>query len=137
MSVQDLIGRLDKARETVRRGNWTARCPAHEDKEPSLSIREEGDGRVLVHCFAGCSVEDILAAVGLEFDAIYPPEPIGVRLPPIRRPFPAADVLQAISHEMTVILICAADVRAGKPPNTERLGLAIERIEQARALANG
>ena len=32
---------------------WMARCPSHEDKTPSLSIREGDDGRVLLHCFAG------------------------------------------------------------------------------------
>lgn len=38
-----------------RTGNgWTARCPAHEDRNPSLSIREGREGRVLVKCFAGC-----------------------------------------------------------------------------------
>ena len=34
--------------------NWMAPCPAHEDREPSLSIRDVDDGKVLVHCHAGC-----------------------------------------------------------------------------------
>ena len=50
------------------------------------------DGRVLVHCFAGCGVSEILGAVGLDFDALFPPKPID-HAPPMRRPFPAADVL--------------------------------------------
>lgn len=33
---------------------WIARCPAHDDSEPSLSIGTGDDGRVLLHCFAGC-----------------------------------------------------------------------------------
>jgi hypothetical protein len=45
---------------------WIARCPAHNDRHPSLSINEGTDGRVLLHCHAGCSVEAILAAQGLE-----------------------------------------------------------------------
>src|SRR4051812_22288676 len=44
---------------------WMAHCPAHKDRTPSLSIAEGDDGRVLVNCFAGCSVEDIVAAVGV------------------------------------------------------------------------
>ncbi|HUW10622.1 MAG TPA: hypothetical protein VM537_12905 [Anaerolineae bacterium] len=43
---------------------WTACCPAHDDSEPSLSISQK-NGRVLLHCFAGCSNEDIVAALGL------------------------------------------------------------------------
>ncbi|MBI1778821.1 MAG: toprim domain-containing protein [Proteobacteria bacterium] len=44
-----------------RTGNdWMARCPAHEDHTPSLSIRDAGDGRVLVHCHAGCDQRDVI-----------------------------------------------------------------------------
>jgi len=45
------------------RGRGVVRCPAHEDRSPSLSWRLADDGRALVHCFAGCSFADILAAV--------------------------------------------------------------------------
>lgn len=41
-----------------------ARCVAHEDRAPSLSIRER-DGKVLVHCFSGCETKDVLAALNL------------------------------------------------------------------------
>jgi hypothetical protein len=46
------------------RGGWTARCPAHSDENPSLSISEK-DGRILLHCYAGCETREILAALGL------------------------------------------------------------------------
>jgi len=42
--------------------DWAARCPAHDDREPSLSIRDAG-GKVLVHCHAGCDQRDVLAAL--------------------------------------------------------------------------
>ena len=35
-------------------GGWMARCPAHEDRNPSLSIHDANDGKVLVRCHAGC-----------------------------------------------------------------------------------
>jgi hypothetical protein len=38
-------------------------CPAHDDERPSLSWRLAGDGRLLLHCFAGCTFEDIRRAV--------------------------------------------------------------------------
>jgi len=44
---------------------WVACCPAHDDRNPSLSVSEGKDGRALLHCFAGCSTESILAALGL------------------------------------------------------------------------
>lgn len=61
--VANLLARLEKVRRNGT--DWTARCPAHDDSSPSLSVSEGGDGRALVHCFAGCSVGDITAALGL------------------------------------------------------------------------
>jgi putative DNA primase/helicase len=42
---------------------WMARCPAHEDREPSLSIRDAGGGKVLVRCHAGCDQQRVIAAL--------------------------------------------------------------------------
>jgi hypothetical protein len=39
---------------------WLARCPAHDDRRPSLAIRDGGDGHVLVHCHAGCEQRDVI-----------------------------------------------------------------------------
>lgn len=41
---------------------WVARCPAHDDRSPSLSLRE-AEGKVLVHCHAGCSQADVIEAL--------------------------------------------------------------------------
>ena len=42
---------------------YQARCPCHEDRHPSLSVKM--NGRLLLHCFAGCRYEQIVAALGL------------------------------------------------------------------------
>ena len=42
---------------------WMARCPAHDDREPSLSIRQSDNGKVLVRCHAGCDQEQVIAAL--------------------------------------------------------------------------
>jgi hypothetical protein len=44
-------------------GGWTARCPAHDDRTPSLSIREADANKVLVRCHAGCDQERVIAAL--------------------------------------------------------------------------
>jgi hypothetical protein len=51
-------------------GRYLAKCPAHPDRSPSLSIREGRDGRVLLHCFAGCKTEDVLKELSLTWAAI-------------------------------------------------------------------
>jgi hypothetical protein len=44
-------------------GNFLVRCPVHDDQSPSLSIRDGDDGRLLVHCFAGCDPLDVLSEI--------------------------------------------------------------------------
>jgi hypothetical protein len=53
-------------------GRWVARCPAHDDRTPSLSIAIENDGKVLLHCHAGCTVNAVLRAIGLSFGDLFP-----------------------------------------------------------------
>ena len=60
MKLADVLQRLEAVRPCA--GGWVARCPAHSDRNPSLSIRK-GDGKVLVKCFAGCSFEAISDAL--------------------------------------------------------------------------
>lgn len=69
--IDQLLPRLDKVKPNGP-SKWKACCPAHDDKEPSLSIREAGDGKVLLHCWAGCEAQDIAAAVGLELRDLFP-----------------------------------------------------------------
>ncbi len=54
---------------------YTARCPAHEDKRNSLSIGIGEDGKILLHCHAGCPLENILQAAGLKTADLYQDEP--------------------------------------------------------------
>lgn len=60
--------------EAVRRSGegWTGRCPAHDDRTPSLTIGVGSDGRVLLYCFAGCAAEEIAGAVGLSLRDLFP-----------------------------------------------------------------
>jgi hypothetical protein len=88
VTIDEFVSRLDRARKQA--GGWVARCPAHEDRIPSLSVGEGADGRVLVHCFAGCTVDAVVAALGLTVVDLFPDgHRRGRRLPP--RPVRRAD----------------------------------------------
>ncbi|WP_291862488.1 DNA primase [Accumulibacter sp.] len=135
--VDPLLQLLDRVKRTGP-GTWTARCPAHADRSPSLSIRELDDARVMLHCHAGCDVQEVLAAVDLTFDALYPPRALDHQTRPERRPFPAADVLRAIGFEALVVCSAAAALLSGEPFNEgdrERLTLAAGRIQAAMTAA--
>lgn len=65
-----LISRLSGVRGAGFK--YMARCPAHKDGSPSLSVRQTSDGVILVKCFAGCQSGEILRAVGLRFRDLFP-----------------------------------------------------------------
>ena len=56
MRIEDVLARLAAVRPNGER-SWMARCPAHDDRNPSLSVSEGEGGRVLFNCFAGCAAE--------------------------------------------------------------------------------
>lgn len=68
--IDVVLARLDRPKRTGK--GWAARCPAHEDKSPSLSIAEADGGKVLLHCFSGCNAGDVLGAIGLEWKDLFP-----------------------------------------------------------------
>ena len=63
MDIHDILSRLQGVKGGG--GQWSARCPAHDDKRQSLSISTGKDGRVLLKCHAGCSVDSICANLGI------------------------------------------------------------------------
>jgi hypothetical protein len=74
-SQQDALNRLLGCLDgVVNRGSgkYMARCPAHDDKSPSLSIKETSDGTILIRCFAGCTIHEIVSAVGMEVYDLFP-----------------------------------------------------------------
>ena len=129
MDVNDLVARLEKAKRTSR-DSWLACCPAHKDRTPSLTVRSLDDGRILVHCFAGCGAADVMAAIGLETADLFP-APLADHLPAIRQPFTATDALRALRREAAVVAISSADLAEGKPIDRARVHLASERIADA------
>ncbi len=70
MQIDNLLSRLKGVKRNGNNG-WLALCPGHNDHEPSLSITES-DGKILVKCFAGCELTDILKPLGLEPKDLFP-----------------------------------------------------------------
>ena len=130
MSPEDFVARLDRVRQTGN-ARWTARCPAHEDKNPSLSVAMGDDGRVLVRCFAECSIVDIAAGAGVTVADLMPERLANDRYRPIRKPFPAADVIEMLKTELLIVQLCAWDIGNGKEIDRERLAVAADRIGAA------
>jgi len=139
MSIDTFLSRLSSIKRTGI-GRYLACCPAHPDKHPSLNVRELDDGRILVKCFAGCSVEEVLDAVGLEFDALFPERAIGDHIPRERRPFNSSDVLAALTFEINVASIILdrmvndKDITAG---DWLRFKTAADRIRSAKEFVDG
>lgn len=140
--VENLLQRLEKVKG--RNGSWTARCPAHNDKGPSLAIRETDDGRVLVHCFAGCETASVLGSVGLDMTDLFPPDEKRKDYPTTGKPslkpaFYASDLMRIIAFEALVVQIVAFDIANGKPLSKEtqdRMLVAYQRIDEATRYAN-
>lgn len=135
MSAETLLSRLDKVRQTGP-GRWVACCPAHEDKRPSLTVRDRDDGGTLVHCFAGCTAHEVVSAVGLSLSDLFPERTADQAhaIKGERRPFPAADVLRCIAFEALVVLTAGVALLDGTPfTDTDRARLvqAVGRIQAA------
>lgn len=122
--MSELIARLEGV-IPAGDGKWSARCPAHDDKSPSLSVRDDGD-RVLIHCHAGCATEDVLAAVGLTFRDLYSDEAkaayrsatggSGRMHKDLQR---MAQQLDPLDIERAVLRIAAEDIEAGRQLTVE------------------
>lgn len=136
--VENLLQRLEKVKG--RNGSWTARCPAHDDKGPSLAIKTADDGRVLLHCFAGCDVHSVVGAVGLDIGDLFPPKDFPVEGKPAIKPaFYASDLMRIIGFEALVVQIVAFDIANNKPiseETRERMLTAYQRIDEAMRYAH-
>ena len=133
MTVETLLSRLDGVRK--RTGDqYSARCPAHDDKTPSLSVRETAEGLVLLHCFGGCSAAEVLASVGLDASSLFSKSPGGRPLER-RRLITASQALELLASEGLLIQIVASDIARGKPVDEatrERIALAAGRVAALR-----
>lgn len=133
-AAQMILDRLTGIKKT-RPGRWIACCPAHEDKSPSLSIREMDDGRVLLYDFGGCDTQAVLDAMGLTLGDLFD-GPLSHHLAPVRAGFSAREVLELNTHEALVVteLAVLARERPLTEEETNRLYEATARLIKAQTL---
>lgn len=138
-SIDLLISRIPRVKKTGR-DCWRGCCPGHGGDNPSmLSIRETSDGRILLHCFKGCSVESILGTIGLEITDLFP-ERINDILRPERIRFNPIDLLKSIRLEARIICLAAFYVRGGKSISAQdmsRVEIAMNRINEVLEMIHG
>jgi hypothetical protein len=138
-ATQRLLDRLEGVRETSP-DCYLARCPAHDDKSPSLSIKR-ADDRVLVNCFGGCSASEVVESVGLTLSELFD-QPQGDK-PALsdyqrKRLNQSRQAFEALAHEIDIVRVYANQLKEGSLPTPDdqaRFEIAVTRIENARRLA--
>ena len=97
-----LLSRLDGVRR-INDSRYIAKCPSHDDGDPSLSIRQLPDSRILIKCFAGCGALDVLESVSLDWGVLMPDdglyEPVAERLEREARRDLMVDYLLTVQRE--------------------------------------
>ena len=133
--IDTVLSRLEKVRQR-QPGQYSARCPAHADNSPSLSVRETGEGSVLLHCFSGCNVAEIVGALGLDMSDLFPPRLLSGNEPKRHaRLINASQALELLDTEALVVAIAAANIAQGVALLTldrDRLSQAAHRIHWLR-----
>lgn len=136
MSLDTLLPALKKVKRTGK-DSWISCCPSHQDKNPSMTIRALDDGTILLHCFAGCSVHEILNSVNLTFDDLYPEKPKDRKSS--KQPFYPRDILASVAKETMIAAIAASKMSQGinlDKESKERLFKAAGRLLAAAEAAN-
>ena len=132
--IDIVLSHLEGVKST--RNGFNARCPAHPDKTPSLSVKEGDDGRVLLHCFAGCTTEAVVTSIGLNMtDLFMSRSAVGIKSNVAG--VNIRELKAAISIERQILYFLKADQAIGKKiskSDWDRAKLALQRISLARRI---
>jgi len=132
MNVEKILSQLDKVKRTGP-GKYMACCPvlAHDDRSPSLSIRETDDGTILLKCFAGCGAVEIVEAIGLKMTDLFPPRlPDGKHAHKPKAPrISWAEMFDAIETDLLALSIAWADFARGEQLSPENAAFLSSRAD--------
>ena len=135
IDINDLLNRLQKVRK-IGTDEWVASSPTRSDRTPSLFIKYDTNGNILLHDFGGSSVDEICNAIGIELSDLFPDD--GKEYKPQR--FNAHNVLVAMRQEVLIVALCAVDIVAGKnitEEDKDRVLLASQRLKEVYELCLG
>ena len=128
--VENLLERLEAVKQTGK-DRWIARCPAHDDNSPSLSIRDVGE-TFLVKCWVGCHALDVMEAVNLSPSDFWD----GDSPKPARPSITVKELARVLDRESWITIICAKKVLDGELTEAERDRLMAARRRMTRVLEN-
>jgi len=111
-------------------------CPAHEDRTPSLGVSQaETDGRVLLHCFAGCAVEDVVAALDLTMADLFVRRPAKKRRAAATKAAVAKTSAAAAATKAVVSAPAKKDkLAAGRRPKLGRIVATYDYVDESGTL---
>lgn len=131
--VELVLARLDNPKLNGR-DRWRSACPACGGNKSALSVGIGSDDAVLLKCWKGCGVSEVVASLGLELHDLFPPKLADHRATPLRRRgmLTAGQCLDVISFECLLTWTAAINLANGHtltPDDLARLSIAAERIQ--------
>lgn len=116
-------------------GGLLAFCPSHDDRKGrSLAVSVGRKGQILMKCYAGCSIYEITASIGLNLADLFPKSDRQAYDPQTRSYFNEWQILSALQHDATIVLIAARWMLTDKAlpeSDIDFLSKAVIRISEA------
>ncbi len=130
MSVDLLVSKLSRVRKAGP-GRWNACCPSHgSGRNSALTIRELPDGRILLYCFGGCGINEVLSAIGMTLADLFPESMTAQEAGGDRRyrsgqsaPWSPEQLLRAVSTDVLVAATVVSRALDGKADAADRSAL--------------
>jgi len=138
MSIGKILNNLQKVKKTGN-GKFMACCPAHQDKTASLVISDNGEGKIMLHCFAGCDTYAILSSIGLDWADVMPENSSHDNEKPVKQVIYASEGMRLIRFEAQIVMLCAFKLKNNTPLSLDdlnRLETAMQRINKAMELCD-
>lgn len=113
-NLELLLSRLEKVKRNGD-NSWTACCPAHGDKDPSLAVGVTAEGKVLLKCFVGCKGSEIMESLGLPMSTLFHPDSQYRKTKSdFRQRLQQHTAMSAIAKDAMVVGLAAAKLRNGE-----------------------
>lgn len=138
--LERLLGRLDKVEKLApgqHQARYRACCPAHDDKNPSLSVTLSQRDTILLKCWSGCTPQEVVAAVCMDMQDLFPKETRNHHNPRERRPFSAEQAAKVIAQDAMLTAMVIARIRRGEEVSPVDMDAIIDAHARCSAIARG